>query len=244
MLIGHDNVLLDHLLLLSADVPDSRRGGAGDCIDPSDVPVGSRHQQQQRRQQREQPPERVKEAEKGLAHPTVRVFLTERVGLSWQWTIAPRRAPPRSASLTVTPKTLYLYSVDKFLIIPQSDVFLKYVDGSARKLLKEHAPAPGKGTGPAAALAPARIEYLQANLANDEARQKVFVAPDGNAFDVVIDLSPGDASVTGTDEVLIEVCVRTGGWGQSGLKSERGCSILRTAGLQHSPHRPLQQFAS
>jgi hypothetical protein len=80
--------------------------------------------------------------------------------------------------------------VDKALIIPQSDLYLKWVDPSARKLLKDNH---GKG-----------IEYLQGNLANEETRQKVFLAPNGKAFDIVFDLSQGDASISGSDEVLIE----------------------------------------
>lgn len=82
-------------------------------------------------------------------------------------------------------------SVDKALLVPQSDVYLKWVHQAARRLLKDFH---GKG-----------IEYLQGNLANEETRQKVFLAPVGKAFDIVFDFTQADASVSGSEEALKEV---------------------------------------
>lgn len=81
--------------------------------------------------------------------------------------------------------------------MPASDVYLKWVHPAARKVLKDNA---GKG-----------IEYIQGNLANEETRQKVFLAPGSKAFDIVFDLSQADASVSGSEEALIEVGKGGGG---------------------------------
>ena len=105
----------------------------------------------------------------------------DRAGCSW-W---------RTTHLPYYTRSCHSYRVDKALIIPQSDLYLKWIDPAARKLLKDNC---GKG-----------IDYIQGNLANEETRKKVFLAPNGKAFDIVFDLSQGDASVAGSDEVLIEV---------------------------------------
>lgn len=84
--------------------------------------------------------------------------------------------------------------VDKFMILPAQDVFLRWVDPSARKVLKE-----GHGKG---------VEYMQGNLQNAETRARIFTPPHGSkrqAYDIVIDLTAGDYTTAGSEEVMREV---------------------------------------
>ncbi|KAL7007885.1 hypothetical protein EMMF5_002532 [Cystobasidiomycetes sp. EMM_F5] len=84
---------------------------------------------------------------------------------------------------------------DKFLLVPQNNVFLRYVEPSARTALTE-----GYGKG---------VEYVQTNLIVAEARQKAFVPPKETgklAYDLVIDFLHGDTSTAeDSDDVMIEV---------------------------------------
>jgi len=87
--------------------------------------------------------------------------------------------------------------VDKFLVLPEQDVFLRYVDPAGRKVLKE-----GHGKG---------VEYVQCNLQNAEARTKVFTPPASTgkkAWDIVLDLSSSEANITSSEEAQIEAVAK------------------------------------
>lgn len=115
-------------------------------------------------------------------------------------------------------KASYIRIADKFLILPQSDTFLKWVHPDARRILKD-----GYGED---------VEYMQANIVGGfssgidwyvisycgrtllavviqalaDARTKVFKAPNNKPFDIVFDFTAGSVtSGAATEEIMVQV---------------------------------------
>ncbi|KAK9898821.1 hypothetical protein P389DRAFT_208893 [Cystobasidium minutum MCA 4210] len=97
-------------------------------------------------------------------------------------------------------KASYIRIVDKFLILPQSDTYLKWVHPEARKVLKE-------------GYEHKAVEYVQANIAIPETRTKVFKAPiasgtEDRAFDIVFDFTAGNVTSGSTEEVMVQTAAK------------------------------------
>lgn len=106
--------------------------------------------------------------------------------LSYLWDLSVPQEERRASQIRL---------VDKFLVLPQSDVFLRYIAPPGRRVLKE-----GHAEG--------AVEYVQANLQNAEVRAKVFTPPPtagSKAWDIVFDLSTAEASISASEEAQIEV---------------------------------------